>query len=258
MIGRILTAAAVAVGVTACAAPVSADDSRVVPLGRYQPMESGFAAGTTTPGQANPAISDGDPADTERVTWGRRYYRPYYGGFSYYRSPSYYNYYRPGFSFSYYSAPQFYYPRSYYYSGFSYPTYGYGYSNFGYSNFGYSNFGYGGFCPISLQDKVGVAASVVDLALRAKALTAQAPEPYPAYDDSQPLPPPQPANPQLSEPGRMFRYDGGPSNPIPMPGPDAAAPKPEPVRPTADDGTLQISLPIGQAKKYQYRAYGEK
>ena len=258
MMGRLLMATAVAVGVTVSAAPVSADDSRVVPLGRYQPTESGFAAGTTTPDPIS-EYGEGDLADTERVTWGRRYYRPYYGGFSYYRAPSYYNFYRPGFSYSYYSYsyPRFYAPRSYYYSSF-YPRYNYGYSNFGYSSFGYSNYGYGGFCPIGLQEKIGMAASVVDLALRAKALTAHAPEPYPDYDytqpvPSQPLPQPQPANPNGS-----FRYDGGPSNPVPMPGPDATAPKAQPVQPTADDGTLQISLPIGQANKYRYRAYGEK
>ena len=262
MTRRLLAATAVAVGAAVTASPVGADDSRVVPLGRFQPTDGGFAAGPT-PGQAGPvaAIGDADPADTERVTWGyRRYYRPYYGGFSYYRAPSYYNFYRPGFSYSYYSAPRFYAPRSYYYSSFAYPSYGFGYSSY----YGYG--GYGGFCPISLQDKVGTAAAVVDLALRAKQLAARTSEPYPAYQypqqvPSQPLPAPQSADPRPAAPGGNFRYDGGPSNPVPMPapdaGPDAAAPAPQARPAVDDDGTLQISLPARPAKKYQFRAYGE-
>mgnify|MGYP005853264769 CR=1 FL=1 len=231
---------------------ITSAQEQTIPLGRYVPGETGFSGG----------VAAADPsADTEPVHWHRRYNRPFYYGYSYYYRPApvYYGFYRPGFSVSYstFYAPRFYAPPVYYYPSFHYGFYGYPV----------------GFCPIGLKEKVGVAANVLDLALRVKAVVDAAKQPSthaPTYEPlpNQVTPPPvEVPLPDQPAPRGRFRYDGGPTNPVPQPSHSVPAPvNPAPPRapqapaPAADDpGTLQISFPASAAKSpYRYRAYGEK
>ncbi len=167
--------------------------------------------------------------DTEQI-----HHRGYYGG---YRYPSYYGrsyyggggYYGGGFSFGYssyyapryYAAPRYYVAPSYYVvpSYYAYPSSYYG----------------GGYWGIS-----GTTASGATLTLNLKpaAATAVPPTTVP------------------SDPG--FRYDGGPTNPVPQPTPDGrATPK---AAPPAEADAIQIAVkPTTTAKPVnRYKAYGEK
>lgn len=264
MTRRLFTLAAAIGVVGACGTTASADE-QVIPLGRYQPATQGFGGGVTTPGTVPGTLPgavtpEGVATDTEQVHWHRHHawgwgYRPY-TSFGFYRP--HFGYYAPGFAFSYYSAPRFVAPPVYFYPSYSYSWY------------------YPGFCGISLKEKLDVAANVVDLALRAKAVVDANRQPEPAaYPFPQPQPQPvpqwapgtspQPLPPSAAphpQPGNSFRYDGGPARPVPMPTPDA---KPTPQTPTAppaateQPGTVQISYPAPAAPtKYRYRAYGEK
>lgn len=262
MTRRLFTLAAAIGVVGACGTTASADE-QVIPLGRYQPTTQGFGGGVTTPGTVPGTLPgavtpEGVATDTEQVHWHRHHawgwgYRPY-TSFGFYRP--HFGYYAPGFAFSYYSAPRFVAPPVYFYPSYSYSWY------------------YPGFCGISLKEKLDVAANVVDLALRAKAVIDANRQPEPAaypFPQPQPVPQwapgtsPQPLPPSAAphpQPGNSFRYDGGPARPVPMPTPDA---KPTPQTPTAppaateQPGTVQISYPAPAAPtKYRYRAYGEK
>lgn len=248
---RKLFTLAAAIGVVGAWGTTATADDSVIPLGRYQPTADGFTGGLATPGSV---AADGAATDTEQVHW-HRYrsfgwgFRPY-SSFGFYRP--FYGHYHPGFAFSYYSAPRFYAPPVYFY-----PSYSYGYSYY-----------YPGWCGIGLKEKLDVAANVVDLALRAKAVydANRQPEPVP-YAFPQAVPGgqavPMPSTPSTPQPGNNYRYDGGPANPVPMPTPDAQpAPRPQPAKPAPaveQPGTVQISAPARVTPSpYRYRAYGEK
>lgn len=248
---------AAALGVAGAFGSSATADDQVIPLGRYQPTTAGFSGGVATPGTVGTTPTEAAAADTEQVHWHRHYgwgwgYRPY-ASFGFYRP--HFHYYSPGFSFSYYSAPRYYAPPVYYY-----PSYTYGYSWY-----------YPGFCGISLKEKLDVAANVVDLALRAKAVydANRQPEPtatpFPQAVPGTPAVPMTPTTPS-PQPGQSYRYDGGPANPVPMPTPDAKPAPQTPATPPApapaaneQPGTVQISYPApATPTKYRYRAYGEK
>jgi hypothetical protein len=201
MLRKLWAAAAVA---GALAAPAFAGDD-AVKLGRFQPGSNADYAGA--PEGAGPAN------DTERTHWyrGGWGYRPYWGGYYggfyggyrsfYYGGSPYwggYNFYRPAFAF---------YP-SYYY----YPSFGYSY---------YS----AGFFPISGGTSASTSARTVTLGMTRVPKEEYASDPAPAPATAAPAPQPAP---------ETFRYDGGPSNPAPLP----------------------VTTTV--KSKYQYTAYGEK
>lgn len=273
MVRRMWSAAAVAVGVTLGGSAAAEDD--MVRLGRFQPQPGGFAGAVRSAADAEPVADAGD--DTILVHgyrhgyWGGYYggyrgfsigigigsgYWPrYYGGYGYgfgyprygyglggfgYGYPRYgygwprYGYglggfgyglgyssfYRPGFSISLYSAPRFY-----------YPSYSYGYGSY------FSS----GWCRIGgLAGAVRTPAAALGNAVASNG-TAQL------------LPPPTPLGRRV--PDGTFRYDGGPTAPVPMPTPDPTAP--ETIEPARDQPTsVPISLPA-RKQAYKYPAYGD-
>jgi hypothetical protein len=63
--------------------------------------------------------------------------------------------------------------------------------------------------------------------------------------------------PDATTPNGTFRYDGGPSAPVPMPTPDAT-PAPKTIEPAQEQPTsIPISLPA-RKPAYKYPAYGDK
>jgi hypothetical protein len=150
-------------------------------------------------------------------------YRGGYGGYGGYRG--YYGY-RP-----YYVGYGYGYP--YYGYGYGYPYSGYGYG--GYGGYGSSGYGYGGYCGIS--GSTATTAVAVPLFLPSRSTTQVMTLGTPVTQSA-------PVSPAAD-----FRYDGGPSAPVPTPAP-AASPAPA-------DETLPISLKAAPAP-YRYKAYGEK
>jgi hypothetical protein len=230
-------------------------EEQTIALGRYVPGTDGFSGGVAT---ADPL------SDTETVHWHRRCCRPFYYGYSYsyyyYPGPVYYSFYRPGFSVGYttFYTPRFYLPPVYYYPGYSFGYYGYPL----------------GFCPIGLKEKVGVAANILDLVLRAKSVAdafQQPPGMAAPVNPPASVPPSAPSVevpvPDRPTPRGQFRYDGGPENPVPLPAPTSPGPgrqlptpTPQSPGPMADDpGTLQVSFPAPAVRSpYRYRAFGDK
>lgn len=204
-----------------------------VKLGRYAAPTAGFAGGVTT---AAPAQPSGTPATADtQLIFGRRttyvgvpvypsYYYPsvYYSAPAYY-SPFYYGYYPTWYGYGY----------PYYSTSFYYPTYSYGY--------GFGSYYYGGYWPIN-----GTAAT---LNTPTVSLVAS---PRPTITPI-PLPAPQPI-PALAPTHNTFRYDGGPSNPIPQPTPESNAPDRIPPAST-EPATLRIGLTPPAPK---YPAYGDR
>jgi hypothetical protein len=151
------------------------------------------------------------------------YYGGYRGGYYGYRG-GYYGGYRPYYGYSSFSfyRPAYYYPR-YYYPAYYYPRPVYYGPSFGFY--------------------IGISGNATSVA------------PTVPLGDSFNFAPPveQPA------PEGTFPYDGGPSNPVPLPNPDA-----KPAPPAIPEAT---DLPVsGKAKPgispaktpYKYKAYGEK
>jgi hypothetical protein len=79
---------------------------------------------------------------------------------------------------------------------------------------------------------------------------------------AQQLPPPTPLGQRVPEvrpptPNNTFRYDGGPSAPVPMPMPDTS-PAPKTIEPAQEQPTsVPISLPA-RKPAYKYPAYGDR
>ena len=228
-----------AIGVAFAASISSAADDPAQKLGRYSPTAQ-TAAGSS------PAATD--DTDLVRHNFRRGYSYGYsgysygYGGYSYgynnYR-PSYYyntaNYYTP----SYYFTPRYYAPPLYYTPSYYYAPY-------------YSN----GFCPIG-----GLAANTaltLSLALRMN----EPVQPITRNDllnreraIPSPFAEPQPGT---NNPGGTFRYDGGPTSPVPQPKAEPMPP-PAPLAPTPKDDNIKISFkgkPDKATNLYAY--YGEK
>ena len=235
MIRRVLTIAAT--GSLTMIGSVHAGDE-AVNLGRYAaPSTGGFGGGVAA---TAPTPTDAK-ADTQQIHWRRNttyvgypvytYPAYYYGGYAApaYYSPFTYGYY-PSFgypSYSYYSAPYFspFYAAPYYPAAYSY---------------GYSSYYYGGFWPIG-----GANVSAPTVSLAGVARTAN------STPSSMPVYAPIPATIPASD---SFRYDGGPSNPVPQPTQDV-----NPIPPAAngsnEPAVLRISLP---SPKPKYPAYGER
>ncbi|MFO0878684.1 MAG: hypothetical protein U0840_15190 [Gemmataceae bacterium] len=136
-----------------------------------------------------------------------------------------------GPSFSYYSPPVFYY----------YPSYTY----------------YGGFFPCSLGSVVGD-----------QPVQPSRPRLIEIPDVQQPVPtqPPPQRNPEplrKPAPGGTFEYDGGPKNPVPMPGNVEPTPAPAPSttitpRKPRIVNELLVSMPVEtKPSRWVYPAYGE-
>jgi hypothetical protein len=170
-----------------------------------------------------------EDADTLLV-WGRRGfyggYRGFYGGYR-------------GFYGGYRGFYGGYYPRYYSYGGY-YPRYygGYypGYYNYYYPRY-YYNYYPSYYWGCSLGDSLGNAGVV----------TVLGGEPQPAA--------PAQASPQPQPSQGNYPYDGGPANPVPLPGTE---PKPAtPPQPTVPLEGRVVSLP-SKPGKYVYPAYGEQ
>jgi hypothetical protein len=192
--------------------------------------------------------------------WGGGYgYRGYYGGYrgGYYGGyrGGYYTGYRGGYygyRGGYYGG---YYPRTFISLGFGRPYYGGYYGGLG----GYGGY-YGGYYPSAYSYPIYSGyygssyygcSSGVYLGIAGGAGTAA---PVVNLGDSFASPPPvtQPMA-QPAAPEGTFPYDGGPSNPVPLPNAD---PKP----PTVSDLPISGKKPgIAPATTpYKYKAYGEK
>jgi hypothetical protein len=187
-------------------------------------------------------LKPGENADVQETWWRRGYYSGYYG-YGYYRPSFYYgySYYRPSFYYGYssyypyYYRPSYYYTPSYYYSPYYYiPSYY------------YSPY----YCPISLKVTAGSSAVVPGGAYQ----PAQ-----PALPKMDPLPPTpaQPSQPAQPSDG-TFPYDGGPSNPVPMPKGDTV-PQGTPNKGFVPGEGRLVSLPVlpPVTQKYTYPAYGD-
>src|SRR5579883_2108532 len=175
--------------------------------------------------------------------WGgyRGYYGGYYGGYRGYYGGFYRPYYYGGFYRPYYGG---------FYRGF-YPYYGYGGYGYGlgyglgYGGYGYGGYGYG--CGTGFYLGISSSSTVIT----------------PAVTSSSTPPMAQPTTP----PNGTFPYDGGPSNPVPLPMADPQ-PKADPQSiPPANPPTSTINLPVSGKSKtaptlptspYKYKAYGEK
>ncbi len=233
-----------AIGLAFGAGISSAADDPAQKLGRYSPTAQ------TTAG-SSPATTD----DTDLVHNYRRGYSYGYGGYSHgysgyshgYGGYSYgYNSYRPSYYGASYYTPSYYYTPRYYAPPVYYTPSDY------YAPSYYSS----GFCPIG---GLGAnAALTLSLALRMN-------EPVLPITRNDPLnreraiPSPY-AEPQpgTNNPGGTFRYDGGPTSPVPQPKAEPMPP-PAPLAPTPSDNNVKISFqgkPAKAANPYAY--YGEK
>jgi hypothetical protein len=142
-----------------------------------------------------------------------------------------------------------YYPRYYSYGGY-YPRYYGGYYPYSYSYY-YPSYSYGyypGFywgCSLDCSPNSAGATTVLNDKPSATP---------PAYSQPYQQPSSQPSVPQQSQQNGTYQYDGGPSNPVPMP-----KTEPRPTTPTQPSVPLEgrvVSLP-SKPGKYVYPAYGE-
>jgi len=236
MVGKATATTLVALGLWAASAPAQDFGAKVFRLGDVPTV----AADQQT-----------EEDDTLLVHF-RRGYGGYYGGYGGYYggyNRGYYGGYRP-----YYSS--YYYPRYSFSFGYNsyrpyYTNYSYGY-NYNYYRPYYNNYyrssyhypiSYGYYCPICLTT-TSFGGSVGS---------------YSSVTPQQPVEPMRKAEefsvPQVprAEEG-TFPYDGGPSNPVPMPKADPLPQKGQPIDPTL--GRV-VSLP-GRTTTFTYPAYGEK
>ena len=267
-----IRAFAVAFGAMASVGIASAADDPAQKLGRYTPTSQ------TTAGSSSSNATD----DTDLVHNYRRGYSYGYGG-GYSRGYNSYSYgygnyggYRPSYSSSYYYNTPSYYAPSYYYTPRYYAPPVYYTPSYYYAPSYYS----GGFCPIG-----GLAANTaltLSLALRmnepvqpiTRPIVTSSPARRQILRMNEPVQPitrndplnreraiPSPfAEPQpgTNNPGGTFRYDGGPSNPVPQPKAEPMPP-PAPLAPTPKDDNVKISFkgkPVKATNPYAY--YGEK
>jgi hypothetical protein len=241
MLRKALAAATLmALTVSAGTSTVQADDTFRLDLRAGGPLD---LRGTAKPA-AVPGLDDLD--DTVLV---HRFWRPYYGGF--YRSFYWGGFYRP-----YYYRPYFvYYPRfyaptfSFYYSR---PFFSYGFS-FGYyqpwvSGY-YSPYVY---CPISDVGPVMPYTATQPGSTVLRPYANGAPPQLPYAD----APAPGSTTPSNPAPQPTYPYDGGPSNPVPMPGTQPATPQSAPPPVSVPLEGRPVSLP-GHLPKHTYPAYGE-
>ena len=180
---------------------------------------------TLTPGL------DANDGDTQLV---RGWYRPHYGYGGFYR-PSYYPRYYASYNSFYYARPSYNY-------GYAYYRPYYGYSNYYYAPPVYYSPSYYSpyyWCPIGDSAPAmpyAASAQPIYTVLRSGDSAPPALLPYPKpYVDN-------------AVPGATYPYDGGPQNPVPMPGA-------QPQRTVPLEGKA-VSLPRSEPK-YTYPAYGE-
>jgi hypothetical protein len=199
--------------------------------------------------QSSTVLLGQGPVDAETLTVGRGgfhggfhgsvgVHRGYVGGYrgfvGGYRGYGYYGGYRGGIVG--YAYPRlytpYYYPRTYYYGGYypgvigSYPYYS--------------------GCSYPITTVVPSASFSLSIGTP-RAQLSVLPTPVPSVaQPSQPVAPAQPGT---------FDYDGGPSQPVPMP---SAEPAPMSGPPTVPLEGRPVSLPVQNAPRYRYPAYGEK
>jgi len=221
-------------------------------------------------------LKPGQDADVEEANWRRGYYGGYrgyyggyggyYGGYRGYYGGGYYSGYGGGYGGGYYRPSYYYGYRPSYYYGYSsyYPSY-YSYPSYYYQPYYYPSYSYYSpyYYPISL--KVTTSPSVC--------VPGGSYQPYPQMDplpnqtiqpnqQSQPLPSGPSAKPNLPNDG-TYPYDGGPSNPVPMPKvePTPNNPQSAPMKGFAPGEGRLISLPMAASAptpKYTYPAYGDQ
>jgi hypothetical protein len=233
-------------------------------------------------GSAGPALADthtlasnGDDADTQFIYHRGGYgggYRGGYGGYSGYRGGyggysgarfsvnigygGYRSYYRPYYHGSYYSYYRPYYRPYYssYYSGYYAPSYSSYYPSY-YSPSYYSPSYYYPSYYSPCASEVVVSAPVVTL--RA-ATGTYAPSYVPPTYSPTPVTPRAmpPVDGAIEGPDGSYRYDGGPSAPMPLPLETPAAPTVDPKRPMVPRDGRFVSLP-SPTPRVAYPAYGE-
>jgi hypothetical protein len=206
----------------------------VATAGDNVPAKSGLsnspvkAATVTLGGQGTAAAAKAAP-DSE-LAWYHGYYRGYRRGF--------YNGYYGG-AVGYYP-PVYPYGVSYYAPAYYPPAVGF------YGRFGRVGVG---FYPIAGN---GSDASAPAVSLNLAASNAMAQRPYQPTPIQAPTP---------STPSGVYRYDGGPLNPVPLPKQDPAGPNGQATPTLPWDAGLPVSLPkkpVTPAKPYTYKGYGEK
>jgi hypothetical protein len=171
-------------------------------------------------------LGDGG-ADTLEVRHWRGYYRPYYYGYY----PRYYY-------------PRYYYPRAY---SYYYPRVGFGLNIGQPYYYGYT------YAPPAVYYPEPVYVAPIGLNVRAPFVSlniTRTPRQV-APAESEPIPAPRPAQPKRDD--GTFQYDGGPSNPVPMP---QAEPAPSRTTPVIPEG--RVVSRSAESPKYSYPAYGEK
>ena len=250
------TRGAFAVGVLlALGGAVSADDTIRLDLKKSSASYDGSA--TSEFSHLGRATADDAALDDVNFRYSRGYSRGNYG--SGYYSPRFYAFrsgYSHGFYGGYYGGYGYaYYPR--YYGGYAfgyYPRYSYYYSPaYLYSPVQSYYYGGGSYCDYPISS---ASYSVPSIALSSPRQPMTEPEPplAPRYGEppAKDYPYDGPTAPRAKPP--IYRYDGGPANPVPMP--PEPTPKMKDPAPKLDpaDGRV-VAAPA--TKKYSYAAYGE-
>jgi hypothetical protein len=206
-------------------------------------------------------LKPGQDGDVQETTF---WNRGYYGGYGSFYRPSFYgggwggynSYYGGGWGGynSFYNRPNVnwgynsYYVRPSYYSPSYYPSYYYRPSYY------YSPY----YCPISLRITTGASlyspATPADSVLPTFPPLPKVMEPLPGQGSLPPLGPVLPNQPSVDG---TYPYDGGPSNPVPLPKGDPNPPAVPNKSFAPGEGRL-VSLPILKpTPKYTYPAYGD-
>jgi len=178
------------------------------------------------------------------------YYRPYYGGYGGYYRPYYASYYSP-----------------YYYGGYGYGSYG-GYGYGGYGGYGYGGYGYGCsnvYAPVvtNYTYTQPYYSSVVPYGTQQPVVINGYSNgngnvyPYTNGNGNGNYYPPMP---QVNPGNGTYPYDGGPSQPVPMPQQQLTPAKTAPHGPVADlrlVSTTNVQPKQQQQSQFAYPAYGE-
>ncbi len=286
MLRRMWVAAAVAAGLGFGGTASAGEEA--VQLGRFKPTAGGFAGAVQSAAATDEA--NRPAGDIELVHGGHRGYyggyRGYYGGYrgfyggyhGFYGYPRYgYGFYGfPGYGlgFSYYS-PRFAisiggFPSFYGYGGYGYPryysSYYYGYSAPYYASsvVAYPSVSY--VYPASYSTTIypTVGTTVAAPTTSVTTTTSQSQSTTTTYPGTTIVPATTTVTPQ-TVPAPMpsgtssYRYDGGPTAPVPLPAPDQPGTTipPQKIDPVGGSTALPISRPAAKPA-YKYPAYGEK
>jgi hypothetical protein len=291
MFKHLTTIALAAIAVTLVPSSVSlAEDFKLNPKGtNFEASEpSGFQGGVSTL-LFSPEAGD----DTQEVYYPYRSnygYRYNYGYNNYRYNYGYNNYYRYNNFYRYNYGYNNFYRYNYGYNNFY--RYNYGYNNFYRYNYGYNNYYrnrnyysiYGGYRGISadhsdFEDDTMLVCDrpstsyirevrvlvprvescpIVEVAPRVERYSEPLPVIPPSVETPKAVPQTIPLIPKSTLNGQSnYPYDGGPTNPVPMPRPETQVP----VVPSTNDSIptegFPVSLTVPAKKKYSYSAYGE-